>query len=142
MLTAAPRTRDDLARSLRQRGTPEDVVSRVLDRFVELALVDDSAYAASYVASRQRTRGLGRRALTAELRQRGVEEGAVAAAVAEISDDDERERAAELVRKRLPSLERFDRPTQERRLVGMLARKGYAAGIAYSVVRTALDGDS
>ena len=41
----------------------------------------------------------------------------------------------------LPSLRRVDRATAERRLVGMLARKGYGSGLAAWVVREALDED-
>jgi regulatory protein len=49
------------------------------------------------------------------------------------------------VRKQLPSLLTLDRTTATRRLVGMLARKGYSAGLAFAVVKdelgTAAPGD-
>ena len=59
-------------------------------------------------------------------------------AVEEIGRDDERARARALVDRRLPSLARFEHAVAARRLVGMLARKGYDAGVAYGVVREAL----
>ena len=43
-----------------------------------------------------------------------------------------------MVRRKLRSMERFDDQTKTRRLVGMLARKGYGAGVAYSIVREEL----
>jgi regulatory protein len=46
-----------------------------------------------------------------------------------------------LVRKKLRSLERFDDVTKTRRLVGMLARKGYSPGLAYAVVKDELASD-
>jgi regulatory protein len=48
---------------------------------------------------------------------------------------DERERARDLVRRRRVSLSHLPVETQIRRLVGLLARKGYPSGVAYQVVR-------
>lgn len=137
-LTAAPRTRAELASDLSGRGVPDDVAERVLDRFEEVGLVDDEAFAAAWVRSRHAGRGLGRRALATELRRKGVDDDTVREAVAEVSDDDERARAAELVRRRLASMSGVDRGAAARRLVGMLARRGYPSGLAASVVSQAL----
>ena len=43
------------------------------------------------------------------------------------------------MRKKLRSLRNVDRTVATRRLAGMLARKGYPAGMAFSVVRSELD---
>ena len=137
-LDAAPRTRAELAGDLRKREVPDDVAERVLDRFVEVGLIDDAAYAQQWVASRQRTRGTARAVLRQELRRKGVDDEIVAAALAEIDPDDEAERARALVTRKLPSLARFDRPTQQRRLVSMLVRRGYGQGVAYGIVRDVL----
>jgi regulatory protein len=45
------------------------------------------------------------------------------------------------VAKKLRTMSRLDAPTKTRRLVGMLARKGYGAGLAMSVVREAVHAD-
>ena len=47
-----------------------------------------------------------------------------------------------LVRKKLRSLQRFDEVTKTRRLVGMLARKGYAPGLAHALVREELGAEA
>jgi regulatory protein len=137
-LTAAPRTRAQLADDLRRRAVPDDVATRVLDRFTEVGLVDDRAFADGWVRSRQAQRGLSRRALAHELRNKGVTDDLVAEALGGVGDDDELRAAEELVARRLPALRRFDRAVQERRLVGMLARKGYPGGLAMQVVRAAV----
>src|SRR3954454_1475307 len=77
MLERQPRTRAELARGMARRGVPADVAAAVLDRFTEVGLVDDEAFASAWVESRHAGRGLGRRALTAELRRRGVDEQVV-----------------------------------------------------------------
>ena len=138
-LTGAPKTRQQLADLLARRGIPEAAAAAVLDRFAEVGLIDDAAFARAWVTSRQAGRGLGRRALQAELRSKGVDPEAVAAAVALVDDEDERVTARSLVDRRLRGMSRLDRATASRRLVGMLARKGYGGGLASAVVREALD---
>ncbi len=138
-LSAAPKTRAQLAGDLAARAVPDDVADRVLDRFTEVGLIDDEAFADSWVRSRHATRGLSRRALAHELRKKGVDDETVTAAVETIDADSEREAAAGLVARRVPSLRGLTRETRIRRLVGLLARKGYSGGLAMSVVRDAVD---
>ncbi|SNS91853.1 regulatory protein [Geodermatophilus pulveris] len=140
-LTGAARTRAQLADLLARRGIPEDVAGSVLDRFGEVGLIDDAAFARAWVTSRQSGRGLARRALKAELRAKGVDGEVAEQAVTLVDDQDEWDAARRLVQRRLPGLRRVDRATAERRLVGMLARRGYGGGLAGWVAREALDED-
>lgn len=137
-LTSAPRTRAQLQADLAARAVPEEVAERVLDRFAEVGLVDDAAFAESWVRSRHAARGLSRRALRHELRQKGVDDETAGAAVADIDPDDEVAAAVALVARRLPSTRRLPTEVRVRRLAGMLARKGYPSGLAMRVVRDAL----
>jgi regulatory protein len=137
-LTVAPRTRVQLAGVLARRGVPADVSVAVLDRLGEVGLIDDGAYARAWVESRHARRGLSRRALAQELRQRGVTDDDAAAALQNIDGDRELAAARELVRRRPASVRRLEPDRQVRRLAGMLARKGYPAGVVQRVVREAL----
>ncbi|WP_254920867.1 regulatory protein RecX [Blastococcus mobilis] len=138
-LTGAPKTRQQLADLLLQRGVPDDAAEAVLDRFTEVGLIDDAAFARAWVSSRQSGRGLARRALSAELRAKGVEPEVAAEAVGEVDDEDERAAARRLVERRMGAMRRLDRATAMRRLMGMLARKGYSGGLAAAVIREAFD---
>lgn len=138
-LTGTAKTRKQLADLLAKKGVPDEAAAAVLDRFTEVGLIDDAAFAAAWVTSRQSGRGLARRALSAELRAKGVDGELAAAAVAEVDPQDEWNSARALVARKVPSMRRLDRVTAERRLTGMLARKGYGGGLAGSVVREALD---
>ena len=139
-LTGAPKTRQQLADLLRQRGVPDEAAEAVLDRLTEVQLIDDAAYARAWVSSRQAGRGLARRALSAELRAKGVDAEVAAEAVDAVGDDDERAAARRLVDRKIGAMRRLDRTTASRRLMGMLARKGYNGGLAAAVIREALDG--
>jgi regulatory protein len=137
-LTAGPRTRSQLEQALKRRDVPDSAAGEVLDRFAELGYVDDEAFARAWVDSRHAGRGLARRALTYELRQRGVSDDVAREAVDTLDADAERETARALVRRRLASLRGQPADVAARRLAGMLARKGYPSGLAFAVIREEL----
>ena len=138
LLEAAPKTRAQLADAMARRGVPAEAASAVLDRFGEVGLVDDAAFAASWVQSRQRVRGLAPRALVNELRERGVAAPLIAEAVAAIDQDDVESAARELVLRKARATTGLPTAVRMRRLIGMLNRKGYASDVAVRVVRAVL----
>lgn len=138
-LTGQARSRSDLAAKLAKKGVPDEVAERLLTRFEEIGLIDDEAFAAMWVESRQAGKGLARRALAHELRRKGIDDQVVARALEGVDPDDELESARTIVRRRLRSVERVDRNTAIRRLTGVLARKGYPPAVAMRVVREELE---
>ncbi|MGP4094714.1 regulatory protein RecX [Nonomuraea sp. KM90] len=139
LLTMAPKTRAQLAEALRKRDVPEEAAEAVLSRFSELGLINDEAFAAAWVDSRHHGRGLAKRALAAELRHRGVDGDTVKEAVERLDPDQEAETARRLVERKLAATRSLDPQTRTRRLAGMLARKGYPSGLAFRVIREALE---
>jgi regulatory protein len=139
LLTAAPRTRAQLATALEQRGVPAPAAEAVLSRFTEVGLINDAMFAAAWVESRHHSRGLSGRMLANELRQRGVAPEEIRAAMEDLSPEQEAVTARHLIDRRLPGTRRLEPAARVRRLVGLLARKGYPAGLAYRVVREALE---
>ena len=137
-LTAAPRTREELRTDLLKRGIPEQTADRVLDRFAEVGLIDDAAYARMWVESRQRSRGTAGSVLRRELRAKGIDDADAQEALAAIDPAAERERAVRLVEAKLASTARLEPAVRQRRLASMLQRRGYSSGMAYSVVRQVL----
>ncbi|EME66095.1 recombination regulator RecX [Rhodococcus ruber] len=151
LLTDRARSRAELAAKLEQKGFAADVAERTLDRLTEVGLVDDAEFAQQWVRSRHLYAGKGKRALALELRRKGIGQFEAAEALEQIDGDDERARATELVRKKLrtqPPLPTegdrreiaAERDRVVRRLVGMLARRGYPQGLAFEVVRNELAG--
>jgi regulatory protein len=139
MLTAAPRTRAQLATALRRRGVPEDAAEAVLSRFADVKLIDDTMFANAWVESRHHGRGLSGRALAAELRQRGVATGDIKAAVERLGPEQEIATARSLAARRLAATRGLPAPVRVRRLIGVLAGKGYSRALAYRVTREALE---
>jgi regulatory protein len=144
LLTARARTRSELAAQLTKRGYPDDVGERVLDRLADVGLVDDRDFAEQWVRSRRINAGKGKRALASELRTKGIDDELIADALADIDASAERTRAEQLVADKLRR-ERLSDDTDDtkvaRRLVAMLARRGYGQSMAFDVVKVALAGE-
>ncbi|MFD1814118.1 recombination regulator RecX [Rhodococcus gannanensis] len=149
LLTDRARSRAELSKKLTDKGFDGDVIARVLDRLAEVKLVDDAAFAAQWVHSRHTYSGKGKRALAMELRTKGVAPDVAAGALDQIDGDDERARAVELVQRKLrtasldfeidgPGGRSSERDRLVRRLVSMLARRGYPQGMSFDVVKAEL----
>ena len=138
LLTQRARSRAELADALARRGVPDDAATEVLHLFTDVGLIDDAALAEALSAAQHRERGLAGRAVAVKLRQRGLDDDVVRSALTGIDRDSERSRAAELVARRRRALTGLPPEVQARRLVGLLARKGYPPGLAHEVVRAEL----
>jgi regulatory protein len=143
LLTARVRTRAELAGQLAKRGYPDDVSARVLDRLTDVGLVDDAGFAEQWVHSRRANAGKGKRALAAELHTKGVDNDVITSVLGGINPAAERGRAEQLVRARLrrENLSDADDARVSRRLVAMLARRGFDQTVAYDVVSAELAGE-
>ena len=137
-LAERPRSRSDLEQALAKKRVPAEIAREVLDKFESSGLIDDAAFARSWIDGRQRGRGLASRALALELKQKGIDDDIAREALAEIDPDAERQAAHRLVQTKLRSMRGLDDQVRTRRLVGMLARKGYSPGMAFEVVRSEL----
>ena len=138
LLTVRARSRAELEAQLTKRGYPDDVSARVLDRMVEVGLIDDVAFAEQWVRERRTNAGKGKRALAAELRTKGVDPEVIAETLDSVDAGEWRMRAEELVATKLRRENLDDETKVTRRLVAMLARRGYNQGMAFDVVSTQL----
>jgi regulatory protein len=139
LLEIQPRSRKELETALAKKGVPEEAAEEVLGRFTEVGLIDDAQFASLWVASRHRGRGLAGRALSHELRRKGIDDELIVEAVAELEPEQEEATARLLVQKKLRTTRALTTEQRVRRLVGMLARKGYSGGVAFRIVKEELD---
>ena len=122
LLTARQRSIKELRDAMAKRNVPADVADEVLERFGEVGLVDDSAFAASLVASRSRYSQRGR----ARIRQ---------------EPGDELESARAVAAKRARSLAGLEPQVARRRLAGVLARRGFPSDVVTRVLGEVLGSD-
>jgi len=122
---------------LRADGLTDAEAAEVIDDFVRRGWLDDAALAEQLVHSATTRKDMGTRAVRQLLVKRLVSREAIETALAELPDDDA-ERALEFARTKARALARFDDATATRRLMGMLARRGFGGSSAGQAARSAL----
>lgn len=136
-LAPRPRSRAEVRRRLLRprphHATPDAaLVERVLDRLQDAGLLDDRDFATFWVDNRERFSPRGARALSAELRQRGVDRETVEATT---EPERDAERALAAGRTRLRALAGLDFVTFRDRLGPFLLRRGFSFEVARTTVR-------
>lgn len=122
---------------LSSREFDSDEIEAEIARLEGVALLDDDSLAETLVRTLRDRKGLGRGALSAELRRRNLDSTAIESAMGGV-EDDELARATELAIKRAPQVRSLDRATAQRRLGAFLMRKGYSGSVVSAAVASAL----
>ena len=123
---------------LENREIDPDEISAEVERLEAAGLLDDRVLAEDLVRSLRDRKGLGKSAISAELRRRRVDQSAIDEALESVDVDDELERATEVAIKRAGQLSSYDRATAERRLSAFLQRRGYSGSVVGAAVNAAL----
>lgn len=119
--------RADLARRLVRRGHPSEAVEQALQRAASAGLIDDARFALDFVETRA-ARGRGPARLRRDLLAAGVDSAVIDRALVEAwpPDVDPKTRALQLAQKRAAQLGRLPSEVKRRRVLGYLARRGFA----------------
>jgi regulatory protein len=119
--------RADLGRRLVRKGHPRPAVEAAVERAAGLGLLDDAAFAQSYIQTRA-ARGRGPARLTRDLLAMGIERSLIDRGIAaEWPEGNDRSRVPlALATKRVAQLGDLPRPTKRRRVLAYLARRGFA----------------
>ena len=143
LLDSRARSRQELRDRLVKAEFEPELVDEVLDSFQRNGLVDDLAFAREWVRQRFERRGKSAAMLDVELQRKGVGDADRAEALSVIEREDEREvargQAVKKARqvKRVPE-DRQQRDKELRRIVGVLARRGFNSGMSLQIAREAL----
>ena len=138
LLGVRDRSRRELERRLAQAGFEPDAVASALDDLTRAGLIDDDRFASQVVAHAERGRLAGKRAVMSSLLGKGVDRRTAERAAARLEDTEEA-RAQALAERQVARLRGLDPAAAFRRLSGLLLRRGFPPGIAYSVARRAVD---
>ncbi len=136
-LAKSAKSKHQLREILEKREIPTEIAEPILERFTEVGLIDDQAFAATLVSSRRAFRGLSKSAIRQELKTKGVEAQVIETALETVSSEDELQSAQELALKRFNQMAHLDKTTRDRRLAGFLQRKGYSSSITFAAIRWA-----
>ena len=129
------RSTGDAMRLMRTWGVPEGERQAVVDRLVAQRFIDNSRYAELYVREKSRLAGWGARKIAMQLRTKGVEKEIIAEALATIDSDEQSERLAEKLRRKM----RTTKAQSDYEMRGKLLRYALGLGYDYDDASTALD---
>lgn len=132
-LNVRQRSTQELRAAMARRNVPEDVAEEILRRFQDVGLIDDAAFAAALTASRSEFGLRGSRRIRQELQVKGIDRELADEALAGLSSQDERQAALTLAERRARSLAGLEPHVARRRLMGVLARRGFPGSVVASV---------
>ncbi|MEO5965531.1 MAG: regulatory protein RecX, partial [Candidatus Limnocylindrales bacterium] len=156
-LEARPRSVSEVRRKLTHLGYQSELVTHALERLAELGLLDDAAFARTWVESRDRSKPRGEHALRRELQLKGIdrslvdgvlddrrEDAAVAAAALDEEPTNPDDAAAErLLRRKLPAILRETDPRKRRqRAYALLARSGFGPDVCGAITKRVLEDEA
>lgn len=133
MITRKERTSREIERWMLEKGADPSVVPGVLARLEELELLDDERFARLYAEDKRERSGWGSERIEQALLDRGIEY-ALAGTAAAAPAGEEVERAVTILGERDFELEN---PPDRQRALGLLARRGFSAEVAYDAIRRA-----
>lgn len=122
LLDYRPRAEREIRQNLEKKGTREEVILPVLERLKNAGLVNDGQFAHLWVENRSDLHPRSRRALSYELKMRGVSEDAIRKAVSTV---DEEEMAYQAALKQARKLSNLDWQTFRQRMYAFLGRRGF-----------------
>jgi regulatory protein len=130
-LSYRARSTSEIRQNLRKHKIPEEVIEQTVERLQSEKLADDDQFAKAWVENRSTFRPRSRRALAVELRQKGIPDEAVQAA---LTDVDEEALAYEAGLKRVRRLEGLEWNDFRTKLSEFLARRGFSYSVIAPVV--------
>ncbi len=139
MLAARDHSSSELREKLLGREHPEDIVDALIERLQSSKLLDDANFAHSFVRAKREQRKLSQSALRRELKKKGIDGPIADDALGEI--DDEWDLAYAVAEKKAASTRDLPYETRQRRILSMLARRGFPSGLSFAVARQVLDTD-
>jgi regulatory protein len=136
ILTHSARSSAQLREGLTSRGVAPELAERLVVRYTEVGLLDDRGLARTIARTRHAERGVSRQGIRVELVRKGFDPAHIDDALAQIDDEDERLAALALAQKRWSSLAGDARDRRQRKVMGLLGRKGYSPSVAWGVVKS------
>ncbi|MDZ7316863.1 MAG: RecX family transcriptional regulator [candidate division KSB1 bacterium] len=135
LLAYRARSRKEIADRLRQAGFQSAEIDWVLQELERLKLIDDGDFARLYARTRMAARPVGALALKLELKQRGVPEPEIVAALQEAyGEKSEAELARELAAKQKKKQLRLDEEKAKSRTADFLLRHGFGYDLVQEII--------
>lgn len=139
MLAMRDHASGELRDKLLKRDFLPEAVDALIAKLQKSRLLNDEEFAHRYVRAHRERRKLSRTALRRELSKKGLPPEIVSGAVEDVDGEDDL--ARQVAEKKAASTRGLDYEVRERRILGMLARRGFASSVCLKVTREVLAED-
>ena len=130
-LSFRSRSENEIRLNLQKHQVSEEHINLVLEKLRQNNLQDDFSFAREWVENRSRFKPRGKRALSSELFQKGIDQEIIEEV---LEDLDEEELAMQLARKKLSKLSNLDQTAFQKKMYGYLSRRGFSYGISKDTI--------
>ncbi|GEM_PF-3598695 len=137
-LSITDRSRQQLIDAQLKRGIRREIAEEMVEHYEETGLVDDTQFAVHFVEKRMAERPLSKSELARQLMNKGVSDRAISAALESVDASDEWDAALAIATKKVSQSGGLDPEVVERRVWGMLQRRGYSIDVCRRAVDVAL----
>jgi regulatory protein len=120
---------------VKKQKWPQETINYVIKKCLEHRWLDDEKYVENFIRSEQKWNKLGKYAIKMKLIKKGVSTDIIETFLQAINNDDETLAAKELLIKQVDKISHLPDDKKTQRLLGLLARKGYPASVAYPLVK-------
>ena len=126
LLSVRPRSEKEMHDRLKRAGYLEKDIAWVMEELLRLKLINDSEFAIAFVRNRMITRPCGHYTLRQELQQKGINDSAIARAIAEAyKEQDEYHVAWQIAAQNKKKQMRLDEDKARKRVSDFLMRRGF-----------------
>ena len=135
------RSEAEVRQYLRRRGCQPATADQVIDKLLSFHYLDDEAFARSWALTRAQGRGYGPKRIDQELKNKGLSQALIRAALKETFDQvDEAASAKQFLAKRFKG-ENLKEPKTQRRAAACLQRRGYDSKVIFDLLRYPIEED-
>ena len=137
LLERSSKSSGQLRTLLLEKEFPVQLVDQMIDRFIEVGLIDDLSLAKDFTEVAVTRKSKAKSVIARELRAKHFPQEAIDAAISEIDSESELEAAKKLAETRFRQLLKLEPEVRTRRLSSYLMRKGYSSSVVWAAVRHA-----
>ena len=127
------RSEKEIRQNLTKYEVPEEITEKVIAKLRGASLVNDQEFASLWVENRVQFKPRGKRALSSELFQKGINNEIIEDVLAEL---DEEELAFACARSRITKYKGLEEKVFQKKLSGLLTRRGFPYHITKDIVGT------
>lgn len=140
LLSATSKSCAELAKRLTEKGYPKELIDEVLGKLQKQGLINDRRLADSVSLKFQDAKPSGKRKIAIELKRRGISSQTAEQVLAELSPEEELQRAILVGNKKAEQLKRLNKKDLQKKTFDFLMRRGFDSATTFKALKKIFSG--